>query len=812
MISVEYKDAQPNAALVLQIATNNVDRNTVDGYDKSFNPATWTTVTNFNFSTMSSSERLKGVLNCHIGLHDVTGVMRLIVSTNVIAAVQNVTDTSRFGEVTITKIVCRDEPAVDIHSWWGWNMRTVGGDQDREKRMFLQDYSTEAGAMGLSGSLNNSVANDITAMIDLSDRESYLPHKPFIQTPTFTSNIVGEVSFKARKYSPNDPTATLVLFGSVDASATDEGTWSKIDGAVFSISNSVYETYSYKTDPGQSFKAFRLAVVGVSGITEDPSGGGNGLPPGVMAPERVLIDEMYVSEAIRAKMGFRNVGCFKSDVAGHGEILAVPSALEQPLITDAWGVQCEVYGARLPGEVDFDRNPRVKLHLFKGEEPWGFENWRSSADKCEIWLEQVPDCGDRHVYRTVSDQARGIGSILPMSGESPVCVQYMLEVIYFVKGSDSPSTNLLSSSEWFSPPWYRPLDLNAKHGGEAFSAYTILDDIAPGRAWINEANVFGTVSMTRDNTDSDCQYIEIAQPSGSDISGWNLELIEPLPDSDGVVTNTLARFGTNGLNGVKDAQWVDKDANMAFRVIANCQSMTSGRLKYEDGTLDGVWQVTDSRSQILTRKTAYDSEIVEYRPFGLRLVRSSGIVEHEIVVLGTGRWYGPSSGAESDRPSGVAESLNNRTENSGFFYVGVDDDGGEAKSLGVFQNSGRTADDWNNTMTKTPGRINAGQVIDPDQASSFEQIVLIGLTVAGGHVSQLDVDHFTEERIVLQVKKGASTGTNIVYRTDPWYVISDVDSNGSSVISSLVQTKAKQPCCCRLSSWSGDNGWRRRAK
>ena len=642
MISVEYANAQPNAVLQLQIATNLVNDTTIDAYDKLFGDP-WKTLTNFNFSAMTQLQRQSGVLNAYIGLHDVEAAMRIVVSTNAVMAVQNVKDTSMFGEVTIKRIVCRDEPAVDVHSWWGWNIRTEGGDEDSKGRMFLPDFAATAGDAGLSLAINNSVDETYsTSEIDVNDRESYLPHKPFVQTPTFTSNVVGEVSFKARKYSASDPAATLVLFGSVDASETDDGTWKRLEGAVFYVTNSYYETYTYKTDPGQEYKAFRLAVSGVPGVTEGPAGGGNAMPEGVRRPLRVLVDEMYVSEAVRARMGFRNVGCFKSDIAGTAEVPGVPGRLEQPLCNEAWGVQCEVYGAQLADDIDFSRKPRVRLHWYEGVIPWGYENWKNDARCHSAWLSQATGTDeDKFVYRT--SQRTSPEAVVPMSTFSPTYVQYMLEVVYYTKGASVPTTNFLAKADWGAdgkgPEWYSPLDLNAQYGmGRSFAAYNILDSVAPGWAWINEVNVFGEFDSFLRNSDRDMQYVEIAQPPESDISGWKLNFLEMQKDNDLVVTNTLATFGSNGLKGTKDAQWIDAEANMVFRVIGNKQARDSGRLKTADGSFDGLMYLTDSHAIAISGDSTGEVTIDATRPFALQLVRKSGIVEHEIVSMGTNWW------------------------------------------------------------------------------------------------------------------------------------------------------------------------------
>lgn len=790
MISIEYKNADENAWLELQIITNNVSYTTIGSYDKTFGG--WTTVTNFNFATMTAAQRKSGILNTYLGFHDVKGAMRLVVSTNAIKKVANVTDTSKFGEVTITAIACSDEPAVDVHSWWGWNLRTVGGDEDSESKMLLGDFATGAGEAGLSIALNNSVdANYSISRIEVSDRESYIQHKPFVQTPTFTSNIVGEVSFRARKYEPSDPVATVTIYGSKNASETDDGKWDLIPGAVFMISNSWYETYTCKMD--SRYKAFRLAVAGVEGVVETADGGGNGLPPGANdPPPRVLLDELYVCEAINAIMGFKNVGCFRHDMSGLGEVPNVPSAGEQPLCEEAWGVQCEIYGAQLASDIDFSHTPRVKLYWYEGIYPWGFENWRDSANAHSAWLSRAIETEeDRYVYR--SSMRTSPDAVVPMSLTAPTYVQYMLEVVFYTKENPTvPMTNLLTVTDWQIPEWYKPLDLNAEYGqGGDFAAYNILDNIAPSWAWINEVNIFGDFKNWA-NTDDNCQFVEIAHPPEADVSGWQVRLLEPHSESNYVITNVLARFGSNGLAGTKQMSAEDAEVNMVFRVIGSPLSRSSGRLKKSEGTLDAVWSV-DNPTLVFTS----DGVVSYYDPVIFQLVRTSGIIEHEIIVEGTN--YLESLEIESpDYIKEVRDFVTNLLVKSTIPIPGYDY-GGPSNSLSVIQNFGHNGmeepeNDWTMGVKMTPGHRNIGQVIDPNHPVPAGEEVLVYFTVTGDHILQsLDGSNFTNGMFSAIVSKGNPVGTNVVYRVDPWYVLGSVRTGTVSLIDQAVQTKATQP-------------------
>ena len=196
------------------------------------------------------------------------------------------------------------------------------------------------------------------------------------------------------------------------------------------VSNAWYETYSCKVDA--RYKAFRLAVAGVEGVVES----NNDPPPGAnVPPPRVLLDEMFVSEAVNATMGFKNVGCFRKKLAETTERPGVPSSDEQPICQEAWGVQCEIYGAQLASDIAFDITPTVKLHWYEGVEPWGYENWKDRPGANSAQLSRATDTGDdRYVYR--SSMSKSPDAVVPMSLTAPTYVQYTLEVVFYTADSN----------------------------------------------------------------------------------------------------------------------------------------------------------------------------------------------------------------------------------------------------------------------------------------------------------------------------------------------------------------------------------------
>ena len=792
MLSFSYRDAQTNANLRLEIATNGYTESMLDSFSG------WTTVTNFSFEGMSDLDRKSGQLSYYIGLHGVAGAMRLVVDTNTIARVAAETDPNLFGEVTITGISCYDEPALDDRSWWGWNLRmvsdntnTLNAAEHDSQRIFLSDS-----VFGQSLALNNSVTLDTVE----NDKAAYPQNRPFVQTPTFQTNYIGEITFKARKYGypTNDALyaqpASVVLRGAKDGNSP---VWTELQ--TFVVSNDTYATYKYVTNPGEVYAAFRLEVSGV----KDVQASGDVIPTNYTDAVRVLLDEVFVSEAVRPRMGFRNVGAFRSDLSGTKRVPNVPSAEEQPLCDESWGVQCEVYGAQLPENIDFNREVKVRLYWYRGASPWGFENWRDRAETKSAELAPAADSNRvfRSSYETAPDAVAD-----PVSTSGSV-VQYALEAVWYQKedktnpgASEIPQTNILTAADWQTPDWYRPVDFNAQYP-EGFAAYTILDKVAPGWAWINEINVFGGYTSSWQNNDAQAQFIELAVPSGADLQDWALRLLELSSAGDSVVTNTLVHFGYAGTPTSKNLAYVQ--SNMTFVVVGSPEAEKNGYLRQDNGSLDTVWNVSKTdRVQAMSAS----GEIVAFKPFALQLVRPCGIVEHELVAIGTN--YYDDAGPATYSPKYVAGKLSELQSGARYFYAGADDKAlpvgkpilsvtssgykGSGASLSVLYDHGETSNKWVNTAAATPGRVNDGQQINPDAipTPNGESIRIDAtLNLTPGHIRQRigDAGDFTNASRILYMKKGSVRGTNITYEVDNWYELRDVTTNG---VASAVTTNS----------------------
>jgi len=735
MFAFSWRDAHEKAKLVLEVATNDTDFVNIANVD--YNDSAWQKFTTddfdgtIDFSAMTETERASGSRSIYLGLHGVKGAMRLRMDDQTVVDAANSSD-PEYGQVYITDVFCRDEPALDSSSWWGWNLRTPSTDiadktSDEDfARLMLSDKAADGENKGMSLALNNS----ITADVYKSGDATYEMHVPFLQTPVLSSNIVGEVSVRARKYDASGKQPALIsLYGSKDGSPN--GKWHYVGCIV--VSNAFYQTYTFKAaDLDANYKSFRFAVAGVPGAAADEfdvvnfpnstNASGSVVYP-YSSPVRVLLDEASVSQTMRAKVGFRNTGAFRNqalDAALNYTEAAknFPGPLWQPLCGEDFGIQCEIYPKQLPEEIDFSKGLKVHLYWYFGDDPWGFDNWATNRYCHHATL--APASDSNLVFKSSHLLARD--AIIPevcntaagAAATSGSVVQYMLAVEWYPAGEGGPFTTPLEASDWVNPPWYAPVDKNA--GKDAFSAYTILDTVAPGWAWINEVNLFGGFANGYDNKDSDCQFVEVAVPVESDITGWTVRYLEAYPGSETIYTNEFATFGAEA--PARKSGNVGAASNMVFRVLGSNKSYFGRRLKYDDGTLDGVWKVrTDGEKPPLL--TANSGEVYWSQPVGLQLVRASGVVEHEIVLRG---FTFDEDSHSSLNPTNHVAYYNRQAAGARFYYIGKDWSGdaeGKAaanpaaatNSLSVLtrEDDGVYSNNWSNAVGMTPGRINIGQ-------------------------------------------------------------------------------------------------------
>lgn len=803
MLAFSYTNCDERVEIEVQFATNSVGGARLTSSEirditklPADDDSVWHTITNFTGAAVAEQGlplRRSGVASCYIGMHSVTGVVRLVLKPSMVAAAQ-ATDDKTYGRIFIDEVVFRDEPGVDPTCWWGWNMRTGSFRREYgdEGLRYLADGSyVGLEALGMSGALNCSTTDRVLE----GDTETSKQHLPFIQTPSWSTSdeapVVGELSFKARRYdTETNATARVTIYGAANGSADDDA-WEYV--AHFDIDCNIYTNFVCKRT-ASTYKAYRLAVAGVPKAnpmvdTEDAPE-----PPDPVV--RVALDNIYVMETINPKVIFSQVMAFRGDLDKSGKISWDERKARQPLLLESFGVQAKVDAVQMPEEIDLERGYEVSLSWKVGEgvTKWGYETWRTKPSGGPVVLQRCSDCADNeYVFRStldgdsvinIDENDNEVKAKIDNSGYLPV--QYMLTVKYYVKNHGNPDEPRelsipLDQDQWVKPEWYEGVDKNAQYGGVdekgkygKFAAYTILEPIAPDWAWINEVNLIDQY-VSSSNCDMTNQYIEVAMPypeSGSyvNLKDWKLRLISL--DS---TTNTV-QFGKNNLPIIKPKK--TPEDTMVFMTVGS-PAMKNGTDFPESWQFDGTWGVWANKDSTFLD----DGSIKAWRyPLAIQLVRPSNIIAHEIVCGGTNTWaknasLGPKYSAER-----FAATLNekNPDANLQWLYVGDDYLGGD-NSLSVTNAQGMVAEDWTNAAKRTPGAVNEGQVLDGTPPYADGSLFVLQATIEDGSKGYLQHrladGELTTEPISIAIRKGSPTGTNITYRLLPFHEIKYITTN-----------------------------------
>ena len=771
MVSFSYltNSVKKGCEIWVQAATNDVRRNTLSS-DPGYNTTTkevalgevepeltWITLKKYNYDDLVAAN---GQISYYCGWHStkeklLQGVFRITVAPDVVVAAQS-TNEVEWGSIKITGMEVHDEPALDDASWIGWNLRTLGDAADGEKRMFLPDIKLNGTATGLSAGLNNSVTKDIAG--------DTIGLEPAIQAPTFGGNAsIGQVRFRARLYETNAvlaslTNATVTLYGSADGSGDS---WSALTN--YTVESTVYRIFEYATVE-DGYKAVKLVVSGVK--------------DGTYEGDRVLIDEIVVSERPEASVSFVYARPFRDGINADRVVSDILSREQQPLSGESWGVQTKIKYDSLSGDIDADKGFKVLFRYFRGNDPWGYNGgWRDSSS-ASAWAELVPvgDPADLVFRSSLSNP----GTIVEARSDANAVVQFVLVVRYYLRGVDVAQEKMIAvtSTEgegWTNPSWYSPIDYNAKYSGgdtNKFVPYTILDPVSPGRAWINEVNYNdGDRSQNGGNKSETNQFVEIAVPSGVDMTGWKLRMTDI-----NMVTYPLLTLG-DGAPATKTKYGVPSGDYDLYVVQSPATASAGGIRDRATGNLvaDATWNSESTPKGVMYPNTIKSGTLQYYMPYQFELLRPSGIVEHQIVVGGTNEWRGTAYGNLYDGTNLVHE-LDVVIPSEKRFYAGDDNarkaDGATFSSFGVTGSAHGEEGGWSAEMVFTPGRFNEGQ----DELENW-YLPPLGSTLSvyartlGGHIHQT-VEDETSDYIRIIMYSGGST--NIDYTIDTWYAISNI--------------------------------------
>lgn len=795
MLSFNYANADSNCVLLLQtcIGTNGSYSSRMQGLSSmtvsltreppatnNFENANWITVTNFSFKGMTEKELLAGTRTHYMSLRaPVLGFMRLVMAPEVIA--QSLADEGPdrdvdYGKITITRISCYNEPALDLRSWWGWNLHTEGWNTDDKQYAYLFD-SPE----GLSGSLNFSALRRDNETVDargigLAQPEletEYQENNSFVQCPPLTNGI-GTVTFRARTFTTNQTQSSyLTLFGTSEPDSyqvDNPQDWTAL--ATFEITNTTYQTYRWATtDDNTKVYAIRLEVNG-SRHGRVPANPADWEKPPVKPIQRVWVDEITASEPIVPRLVFRDVRPFRShigDIPAH-PVTNVTDLSEQPILGESWGIQATVEPQQMSDELDAS-SVVVYASFYRGISPWGYDQWKDRPAAITVQLEKV---SSNLVFRsTYNNAASVIGPDMTPNGIFPNNVwQYYVWAEYKDRQGIA-HVHGLDATEWGPPSWFYGIkNLNETYGAglaNRFAGYTILDSISPQRAWLNEVNICDTGTMD----DYANQFIEIAVPQGADLTDWRIDLLDR-----NVKRGTIARFGSGNARVTSKTgsrPGVDATNYYTFVALRSPAALLQNRVPEADGS----WMrtPTDSTGMNYTTLSLIDGNLRNYEAYGLALVRPSGVIEHQIIFSGTNTYLGGPLEYLASGTNLLAKAKAADGPDSHWFFAGEDMVGG---TLGVFRSHGEDASCWTNQMIATAAALNrladgTPQDIDGDwflQPNGTN--VWIYSSVLGAHISQ-KVGSNTNRTAVVIIRKGDST--NIVYTTAPWYQIGEVKTN-----------------------------------
>ena len=804
LISVDYANANSNTVLWLQVCTNCTDYSLLGYYtplspeneDKGWEtkcvwvfpgaakgvvPTTGAVRDGVATNLVSASELKEGTLAFYQSLRaPARGVMRVIVAPEVVReGVKRARTDPEYGQITITKAYCYDEPELDTRSWWGWNLHTEGWNTRDKSYAYLVDSPNGLSCMlnfsALETDNNHKEANGIG--LGESNVAEYAKNNPFVQCPPLTNGI-GAVSFRARAFTNGQSRSSWVtLYGSTEPDAyqvTDWNMWVKPDSetggykplAEFEITNTTFQTFTWKTtDDNEPPIAVRLEVTAARLGRYGSGYNVNWEKPQVTPIQRVLLDEISVSEPVVPRLVFRDVRPFRSRQLREDPLVAVSnvtSSSEQPITGESWGIQATVEPQQMGDELDTD-SLRVFASFHKGEIPWGYAAWAEGERVVEL-----PRMGSNLVFRSHLQRPETIQAPL----ESYGTVQYMVWAEYKDR-SGVVHTNWLKAAEWTPPSWYYGLtDLNEKYGAnspERFSGYSIFDSISPKRAWVNEVNYQNTAND--DKADKANQYVEFAIPQNADLTGWYLRVTGSSVFSNRV----LAVFGRGDAKKtikLGTQPGVDCTNSYTFMTLRSPQT-TDAAVR---AACDGAWDLVNDSSTHLESGALRPNE-----PYGVALVRPSGVIEHELVVEGRNVWE-EMEGMEFLVPlysgTNMTAQILEKQPGSPWFFAGRDEAQG---SLGVFRSHGEDITCWTNRMVLTPGQLNRMadgrlQEIDPDWFLRPNGTnVWIYANVNSPHIAQVIAGVTNTSVTVMVIGKGEST--NIVYNVDRWYEIGSLTTN-----------------------------------
>lgn len=525
--------------------------------------------------------------------------------------------------------------------------------------------------------LNNSQTDEASPIQDLD--------VPSVKTPLLYKGV-GGLSFMARAYT--NQTASLYVFASTNGWNAPPDDW-KLIHSFTNINNLLYEPYNLELLDGANYDALRLSTG--------------------LGQQRVCLEDIVVNEPVFPSFEIMGVTPLCKDITG--EYLDTEERT-QPMEAESFGIE-----ARIGNMLLTPSNILMYVSYYVGTNVWGVNNWPAGE---VVTKPMSPISPGSLVYRT--DPSNDLPG-----QECDQVVQYQVWATYT---GGIPLEQRQDSFE--NPPWYYPVDLNARYAAQGWSPYVIIYDLPIGAVFVNEINVTDYVVVDGDQQHGvwDYQYLEIAVPAGYDLAGWHIDFVR----TDWSV------------------QTIRLPANLPLQVEA-----TNGYAFFVLADSQAVLPKLDYGHPSFTISQYFQT----YSPGGIRLRRPMGMYEH-VFSYDWDRTKGPYY-------DGAMWALEDPQKK--MVLAGQEHNGG---SLGVTNAYGKVTADWHFPGYWTPGEPNENQIV-PQAAELLPGFsnVLITATMNSEKATQ---NGFRNPSLIFKVRQGSST--NITYVVDDWYRLKSLKVNG----------------------------------
>lgn len=655
--------------------------------------------------------------------------------------------TSPEATLWLDNLFVNDSPEETEEMWKMYNGRLATAEAET-------DYTRIYGGFGTTLYLNNSPVRDVAAHVD-----SYSAKKPYLQAPKMDEGI-GEIGFVYRSYDTTSTGMVSIAVSSDETKPFDD--WLVVTN--FLVSGTGYVPFD---DPEIYFTTNYFVRIFTETNNADRSYG------------RVCIDNVVVMEPSRPSY----------------EIVKVSLVPEYPVVSD----ERVAVKAQIGHMMQTPTNICLYVSYVTSTNTWGYGNWWKPLHEFghpeTLELHQV---GDTKSYQTA--EGEGLPATSDLANE---VVQYVVWGTHSKVPEDYNGTDVIFEKGVFrNPPNYGAIDLNKTYCttndvkqcmSDSVTPYYFVFSSTPGSVWINEIwNMHTTTSANKvypDGSDG-YEFVELAGKSGTDISGWQLNIY--LTESETPSTNIV--FGA--------------DMNIVF---GNGTKIPQGSTGW--GYIV-IGDIGIAESTAFTNSVPDESVIIELPRTGpksrdsfkgaavaFELLRDNGIVEQVLYVKQSEsdeKRY-PWNSKYSDLPRWIHPPKTDNSTARKHSYSLIDDlfDGTGNPSPQLYEHMSKIEFDssdedllpqlaytnsiagdagvprvwWWYPAEPTPGRVNDNQSFRAILADTFELESYIdgGAPYHGTQNGKID-------EIWVNVDSGS--WTQIVYVAHSWYKIVALESNG----------------------------------